>query len=115
MWMKPPIVYELTRPRAHSIAVLLGPPRDGPGMAVADSVPPKGVKPSAGSAAGGERVLEDRDLRVRLGDLAAQRHADQVGEREDLALEDLVVVGGQGIRREIGGDETVADLVEVRV
>src|SRR5438552_531638 len=47
----------------------------------------------------GQRVLEQRHLGNRFGNLPVQRHADRLRHRHHRALEALVVVGGQGIGR----------------
>src|SRR6266566_5513883 len=61
------------------------------------------------------QVLEQRHLRDGLGDLALDRHAHGVGQRHHATLDELIVVGGQGVRRQIPGREAVGHLVEIRV
>src|SRR5215475_9846526 len=118
MWMKPPSVYELTMPSAHRISRItkivhnIVTSLDGLERAphrVTFECPPSRtlcVQGNAGSVPGrsrrdpstarGERVVEDRDLRVRFGDLVGQGHPQRLAERHQRALEELVVVGREG-------------------
>ena len=52
---------------------------------------------------------------MRLRDFAVDGHAHRVRERHDPPLEELVVVGGQGIGRQAVRGVAVRDLVEVGV
>src|SRR3989441_5235232 len=61
------------------------------------------------------RVLQQRDLGIRLGDLAVPCHPERLRERHDPAFEELVVVGGQRVRREAVRRIAVRLLVEIRV
>src|ERR671919_2321694 len=97
MWMKPPIVYELTIPRAHRMSKITkivhsieNPPllelaarnHSTEGCAFrARGWWEDGCRTSAGRsarAARRQRVLEDRDLRVRLGDLVREDHSQHL-------------------------------------
>src|SRR6185295_18676153 len=128
MWMKPPRVYELTIPSAQRISSTTNRVQSivCPPGASRSAVPPVhlcGFRASAGvrdrrdwwrpSAAAGHRVAEDGDLRERLGDLIGEHHPEGLGERHDPPLEELVVVGGKGIRLQIARDITIAGLVEI--
>src|SRR5580765_2299659 len=129
MWMKPPRVYELTIPSAQRISSttnrvqsIVCPP--GGSRPAVPAVHHCGFRARVGfrarrqwrrlSAARGHRVPEDRDLRERLRDLVGEHHPERLGERHDPTLEELVVVGGQGIGGEIPRDITIAGLVQVR-
>jgi 2-dehydro-3-deoxy-L-rhamnonate dehydrogenase (NAD+) len=60
-------------------------------------------------------VLKQGQLRDRLGDVALDRHAHSLLERHHPPLDELVLVGGQGIVGQPVGRVAVRDLVQVGV
>ena len=58
---------------------------------------------------------EDRDLRYRLRDVVVRGHGHRLAKRDHRALEELVVVGGEGIGHKILADVAVRGLVEIGV
>src|SRR4029453_926242 len=120
-WMKPPRVYELTIPSAQRISSttntvhsIVASWRESP-CAMTLRIPCQAGGPAGErSAAGRDCVVEDGHLRERFRNLVGEDHAQSLGERHDPALEELVVVGGQGIGREIPRDITIAGLVQIR-
>src|SRR6266700_752626 len=72
------------------------------GKLITTSLAPMAAREQLWADAQLERRGEQRDLGHRLRDPVVERHGDRLAKRDHAPLEELIVVGGQGIGHELG-------------